>query len=394
MASRSARDSISKSKMVSRNAHYGIGKNLRDESWDGIGKDIMRRLDVVDLHKELQTLSFRGRRMTKQGWTMLENVLPKLTTCFVLDLRACGITDVTPLVRMLPKLIRVCKCFDLGGNHLSAVSVKNLSNAMSKSFVGVRPTWLAIGEDACSDAVLSDPFQCNPHCKRGCVHARFSVVHVVRTLFDFRQQQYQQRESVIENIDTNINDTMQWPSLCSSGQESTATPPADESDESIEAPVQESGTSDIDAAFESFIEAQHAAFQMQILEIWSTLVDGVIVAPLALAARVTRKKATTSSDILHNSFAQAFTSIILNENMYIVAVQDGHLTLINLSVSIHKGKIIDYRLYDASNAVPLKNFRYIVEAEPHDGTGEYELRTSGGEILNVRLEATDYILSG
>ena len=76
-------------------------------SWAGIGEDIARRLRCGDLCDEVQTLSFKGKLMTRQGWRMLEHVLPKLSTCFVLELRYCGISNVTPLIEMMPKLIRM-----------------------------------------------------------------------------------------------------------------------------------------------------------------------------------------------------------------------------------------------------------------------------------------------
>ena len=187
--------------MACRSAHYGQGKKLRDGSWKGIGDDIMRRIHCGDLCDEVQTLSFKGKLMMKQGWQMLEQVLPKLTKCFVLDLRDCGISNVTPLIEMMPKLIRVCKCFDLGGNNLSSDSVSSLVKAMEKQFLNIRPTWLAIGDDACvaSHKYLHDPLLCNPHCKKGCAHAQHSILHVVKSLSDFRQKddekhQYENRD--------------------------------------------------------------------------------------------------------------------------------------------------------------------------------------------------------
>ena len=38
--------------MACRSAHYGEGKKLRDDSWKGIGEDIMRRIICGDLHDE------------------------------------------------------------------------------------------------------------------------------------------------------------------------------------------------------------------------------------------------------------------------------------------------------------------------------------------------------
>lgn len=347
----------------------------------------MRRLNCGDLRDEVQTLSFKGRLVTRQGWRMLEQVLPMLTTCFVLDLRGCGISNVTPLIEMMPKLVRVCKCFDLGGNNLSPKSVSLLVEAMDKQFLHIRPTWLAIGEDACDTACqyLHDPLACNPHYKKGCVHARHSVVHVVKKLSDFRQ-----KETVTESFDMKLENKDEWPKLVS--EQETATPPdeATDSDDSVVPKPPEA--MDIGAGFRSYVKAQHTAVKLDMLQLWSSL-GGYIVAPLSVAARVAQNQAHASFEILRNSFGEGLTSLLIGENMYILAAAAGRLTFIDLSESVQTGGLVDCHGRDADDATPLQNFQYIVEAEAHEAE-QHELQTLGGERLSISLQVTDYLLSG
>lgn len=360
----------------------------------GIGEDIARRLQCGDLRDEVQTLSFKGKIMTRQGWRMLEHVLPKLTTCFVLELSYCGISNVTPLVEMMPKLIRMCKCFDLSGNNLSSDSVSLLVEAMEKQFLHLRPTWLAIGDDACDAACqyLRDPWKCNPHCKKGCVHAQHSVVHVVKKLSDFRRGHLMTEKSDVKFNYLQISATTsekEWPKL-SSDQETRITPPDETIDNADD--VLPSESIDIGFAFRSYVKAQHSAVKLDLLPLWSSLGE-YVVAPLSVAARAAQNQARASLKILSDSCAERLTSFLIGENMYILAASDGRLTFIDFSTSVQIGKIVDSHGCDAEGATPLQNFRYVIEAEAHVG-GQHELHALGGERLSISLQETDYLLKG
>jgi len=371
--------------MACRSAYYGPGKKLRYESWKGIGDDIVHRLESGDLSDEVQTLSFKGRPLTKPGWQMLDRVLPKLNKCFVLDLRSCGISNVWPLVEMMPKLIRICKCFDLGGNALSSESVSLLVEAMDKQFHHIRPTWLAIGDDARDAACqyLHDPLACSPHCKTGCVHVQRSVVHVVKKLSDFRL-----KETVTANSDVKEEDSEEWSKVMS--KQETATPP----DEAIDSDdiVYQPESTDIRDTFRSYVKAQHSAVKLDMLHLWSSL-GGYNIAPLSVVARAAQNQARASFDILRNSFGDGLTSLLVSENMYILAAVGGRLTLIDLSQSVQVGNIVDFHGRDAGEATPLQNFQYVVEAEAHEAD-RYELQTMGGERLCISFQVTDDLLSG
>ena len=380
--------------MTCRSAHYGLGKKLRDDSWKGIGDDIMRRLTCGDLHDEVQTLSFKGKLMTRQGWRMLEHVLPKLTACFVLELSCCGISNVTPLIAMMPKLSRMCKCFDLGGNNLSSESVSLIIEAMKKQFCDIRPTWLAIGDDACDAACkyLHDPLKCNPHYKKGCLHAQHSVVHVVRKLSGFRRKETvtKKRDMKVGGCQISADDSKEeWPKLISE-KESTATPPDEviDSDDSFVP----SDAMDIAKAFKLYIKAQHTAVKLDMLQLWSSL-GPYIVAPLSVAARFSHDHARASLKILTDSFAEGLTSFLIGENMYILATAEGRLTFVDLSTSVQMGALVDSQGRYAEDVTPLQNFQYVVEADAHEA-GQYELNTLGGESLSISLQLTDYLLSG
>lgn len=374
--------------MACRSAHYGQGKKLRDESWKSIGDDILRRLNCGDLRDEVQTLSFKGRPMRGQGWRMLEQVLPKLTTCYVLDLSGCSISDVTPLIEMMPKLIRMCKCFDLGGNNLSSKSVALLVEAMRKYFLHVRPTWLVIGDDACASTrqYLHDPLACNPYYKRGCMHAQHSVVHVVKKLPDFRHR----KTFVTESVDVRLVSKAEWPKLVPEQETTTPSDEATDSDDTIVTKPPES--MDICAAFRLYVKAQHFATKLDMLHLWSSL-GGCIAAPLSFAAQVAQNRAYASFETVRSSFGDGLTSILIGENMYILAAIGGRLTFINLSESVQVGGLVDFYGRDACDAVPVQNFQYTVEADAHEAE-QHELHTVGSERLSISLQVTDYLLSG
>jgi len=371
--------------MACRNAYYGPGKKLRCESWKGIGDDIVKRLNRGDLSDELQTLSFEGRKLTTQGWRMLEQVLPKLRKCFVLDLRSCGISNVRPLIEMMPKLVRICKCFDLGDNSLSAESVSLLVEAMDKRFHSIRPTWLAIGDDARDAACqyLHDPLSCSPHWSRGCAHVQHSVVHVVQKLSDF-----QRMKTVTKSFDVKVESSEKISRIMS--ERGTFTPRGEVIDSGDM--VGRFEFMDARAAFRSYVTAQHSAVKLDMLELWSSL-GGYMVAPLSIAARVAQKQARNSFNILCDSFGDSLTSFLIGENMYILAATEGRLTLIDLSESVQMGGLVDFHGRDADEATPLQNFQYVVEAEPHEAEA-HELQTQGGEKLDISLQVTGDLLKG
>jgi len=377
--------------MMCRSAHYGQGKKMQDDSWKNIGDDIIRRLSCGDLHDEVQTLSFKGKLMTKQGWRMLAQVLPKLTTCFVLDLRYCGISNVKPLIEMMPNLVRVCKCFDMGYNSLSTESIASLVEAMTKHFAYIRPTWLAIGDDAskATNQYFRDPLPCNPHCSRGCVHKQQSVVHVVKNLSDSRRRANKVPNTVVLKVES----MHKFEKFVS--DEATATPPYEQStnsDDSVSSTSARDLSRDIDLAFRSYIQVQHSAVRCEMLELWSSLGD-YIKAPLSVATRVTQKQARESYEVFRDTFGNGLTSLLVGENMYILATIENHLTFIDMSRSVQDGRLINSLGCNIDGATPLQNFGYIVEAEAHKAQ-PYELNTEGGEILRISLHMTDHLLSG
>jgi hypothetical protein len=168
---------------ASVSAYYGKGKNLRNDTWQGVGADIQRRLACGDLSPDLRFLSFADRVMTAEGWTVLMHVLHQLNSCSSLDLQHCGIKDVHSLVRMLPQFVHKTKCLNLGGNNLSTRSVRKITDSMTVAYAHVRPSWLGIGADAQAGAMKSIvESACHPHHPRGCLCSKPSVVHVVRRL--------------------------------------------------------------------------------------------------------------------------------------------------------------------------------------------------------------------
>jgi hypothetical protein len=173
---------------ASVSAYYGKGKNLRDNTWQGVGADIQRRLACGDLNPDLRFLSFADRVMTTEGWIVLTHVLHQLSSCSSLDLQRCGIKDIDSLIRMLPHFVHKTKCFNLGGNTLSTRSVRKIMDCMTAAYAHVRPSWLGIGADAQAGAMKSiTKSACNPHHPRGCLCSKPSVVHVVRCLPKFNR---------------------------------------------------------------------------------------------------------------------------------------------------------------------------------------------------------------
>ena len=115
-------------------AFYGQGKALRDQSWQSIGQDIERRLDCGDLDLNLRFLSFAGRPLTAEGWRVVSAVLPKLNSCWTLDLQQCSINDVTKLIRLVPQLVHTTRRIHLAGNRLTAKNVRKLVEAMTSAY--------------------------------------------------------------------------------------------------------------------------------------------------------------------------------------------------------------------------------------------------------------------
>ena len=291
-----------------------------------------------------------------------------------------------PLVEMMPKLTRMCKCFDLGGNHLSSTSVELLKEAMTKQFADVRPTWLAIGDDACGNTHLHDPLQCNPHCRTGCFHTQRYVVHVVTSLASVRQR----HTPVKQNVDMKIECSKEWPKLLS---EETTTPPEESSTDSEDVPTPLQMGLDVGATFRKYVQAQHSAVKLELLQSWAPFGD-FIIAPLMAAARIARSQADSALEILHGSLGERLTTVIVDNSLYILAeTPERRLTFIDVPASVHTDRLTDFNGCDATDAILLQDFTYIVEAEAHEA-GQYELSTVSGQRLRTSLQITDYLLSG
>ena len=323
--------------------------------------------------------------MTRSGWRMLEQLLPKLTTCFVLDLRNCGISSVSPLVDMLPKLTRMCKCFDLGGNNLSATSVALLKEAMTKHFAYIRPTWLALGDNVCATAYLHDPLQCNPHYGKGCLHTQRSVVHVVSNLLTCRQKHPSRKK----NVDGKV-ESKECPKQVS--EQGTSTPLNDLSIDNQDSVTPVSMDLNVGVGLRNYVEAQHSVVNIETLQSWAPF-GAIIAAPLVAAARIARSQANSALGILQGALGKSLTTIIVNQGMYILAnTLERRLTFINVTNSVQTGRLIDFNGCDANDATPLQDFAYMVEADAHEA-GHCELNTMGGERLRINFQA-DYLLNG
>lgn len=401
---------------IVRNAYYGKDKKLYDPSWVSIGDDILRRIRCGELSDELQTLSVADRRMTEEGWRMLELVLPKMTTCFYLDFSRCGISDVAPFLKLLPRLVRVCKCFNFSGNNLTKKSVESLVKAMTTNFMCVRPTWLAIGEDASVEALkfLHDPLLCDPHHKKGCLgHKDHSVVHVVKTMPKIRRRSLGARSCQhMKKVDAFATDTMppalnwnpeEWPMLVSDEASTTisftnetgdALTTDNDSFDASELQQAPSGLS-IGRNLFAYVKQEHITRQIELASSWARFAK-FDMSQLAAAAHLSRRQVHASLKNLHKLCGDNWTCFLIKERLYILGTdEERKLTLIDLTQSIQQGAIVDFQGTTRDEAIPIQNFNYLVEADVHVSVdGQHELCTIESEQLTICLDDAESLLEG
>ena len=430
-----------------RSAFYGKGKKLRDESWRAVGADINRRVDCGDLDAELRFLSFANRKLTADGWQVLEQTLSKITSCWTLDLQHCGINDVAKLTRLLPKLSYMCKRVDVSGNRLSAKSVSKLVDAMAKTFAHKRPVWLCIGDDAAADVPMFCS-QCHPYHEKGCLCARQSAVHVVRKLDKYNAADKARWEEenlrplecyVICSKDKRSKMPAQlpkhdsaedWPTLVPAPQPDSAPHTAsdstrdndkadgcsqetvddEDSDRSCSPHLQDATVSpfsvftaaseqalavDIQDTFASYFRCERRAHEMEVMRSLAEI-GKISPAPLEAAARFTRQRAAGALVELRAN-CNSLTCVLVGERMLMLAAgADASLLFIDLTESVSRGTMVDVQGAPACRARPVYAFTFRVKALPFQEAcvDQHQLRATGGETLEICLEHKNFLLSG